>query len=166
MYKVIVNDKAPISIHFKDGAAFLNDKNADIDMQHVGNNLFHILQNNQSYNAEIISVNADEKILSVRINNNVYSVSVKDRFDILLQQMGMNSASAKKANDLKAPMPGLVFKINVTEGQVVKKGDNLMILEAMKMENILKAAGDGIIKSIKVNLKDAVEKGQLLMQIE
>jgi biotin carboxyl carrier protein len=166
MYKVSVNDKAPISIHFNDGAAFLNDKNAAIDMQHIGNNQFHILQNSQSYNAEIISVNADEKILTVRINNNVYGVSVKDRFDILLQQMGMNNTSAKKANDLKAPMPGLVFKINVTEGQVVKKGDNLMILEAMKMENILKAAGDGTIKSIKVNLKDAVEKGQLLMQIE
>lgn len=166
MYKVSVNDNAPISIQFNDGAAFLNDKNANIDMQHIGHHQFSILQNNQSYNAEIISVNAEEKTLSIRVNNNIYNVNVKDRFDILLQQMGMGDTASKKANDLKAPMPGLVLKINVTEGQEIKKGDSLLILEAMKMENILKAAGDGIVKAIKVNVKDAVEKGQLLIQIQ
>jgi biotin carboxyl carrier protein len=166
MYQVNINDQAAIKIEFKDGNAFLNDEKIVLDIQNTGINSFHILQNNQSYNAEIVSVNAEEKTVSVRVNNNIYQIVIKDRFDILLQQMGMNNASAKKANDLKAPMPGLVFKINVTEGQAVKKGDSLMILEAMKMENILKAAGDGIVKSIKINLKEAVEKGQLLMQIE
>ena len=93
-------------------------------------------------------------------------MNVKDRFDILLAQMGMTNATATKANDLKAPMPGLVLKINVAEGQAVKKGDSLLILEAMKMENVLKAAGDGVVKTIKVKTKDAVEKGQLLIQIQ
>jgi biotin carboxyl carrier protein len=166
MYQVNINDQAAIKIEFKDGNAFLNDDKIVLDIQNTGINSFHILQNNQSYNAEIVSVNVEEKTVAVRVNNNIYQIIIKDRFDILLQQMGMNNASAKKANDLKAPMPGLVFKINVTEGQSVKKGDSLMILEAMKMENILKAAGDGIVKSIKINLKEAVEKGQLLMQIE
>jgi biotin carboxyl carrier protein len=166
MYKVSVNDKMPISIHFNDGAAFLDNQNANADVQNIGNNSFSILQNNKSYNAEILNINAEEKTLSIRVNNNIYSVNVKDRFDILLQQMGMGDASVKKANDLKAPMPGLVLKINVIEGQAIKKGDSLLILEAMKMENILKAASDGVVKAIKVNIKDAVEKGQLLIQIQ
>jgi biotin carboxyl carrier protein len=166
MYKVSVNEQTPIQIHFNEGEPFFNNENAKIDLQKTGYNAFNILQNNKSYNAEIVSINAEEKILTIRVNNNIYSVSVKDRFDILLQQMGMGDAAIKKANDLKAPMPGLVLKINVTEGQAIKKGDSLLILEAMKMENILKAAGDGIIKSIKINIKDTVEKGQLLIQIQ
>ena len=104
--------------------------------------------------------------MQVRINNNIYSVQVKNRMDILLSQMGMSSASSQKANDLKAPMPGLVLKINVAEGQAIKKGESLLILEAMKMENVLKAAGDGVVKSIKVNEKSVVDKGQLLIQIQ
>ncbi|MFM2224310.1 MAG: hypothetical protein RJA07_512 [Bacteroidota bacterium] len=165
MYKVSINEQAPIHIHFNEGVAFLNNENANIDVQKTGNNTFNILQNNTSFNAEIVTINTEEKTLTIRVNNNIYNVNVKDRFDILLQQMGMGDAAAKKPNDLKAPMPGLVLKINVTEGQAIKKGDNLLILEAMKMENILKAASDGIVKSIKVNIKDAVEKGQLLIQI-
>jgi biotin carboxyl carrier protein len=166
MYKVSVNDKTPISIHFNDGAAFLDKQNANIDILNTGHNCFSILQNNKSYNAEIVSHNAEEKTLTIRVNNNIYSVNVKDRFDILLQQMGMGDASVKKANDLKAPMPGMVLKINVSEGEAVKKGDSLLVLEAMKMENNLKAASDGVVKMIKVNIKDTVNKGQLLIQIQ
>ncbi len=166
MYQVNINEQKPISIEFKDDATFVNGQKTDWDLIKTGENLFHVLQNNLSYNAEIISANAEEKSLSIRINNNIYQVSVKDRFDILLAQMGMNSASATKVNDLKAPMPGLVLKINVSEGQAIKKGESLLILEAMKMENVLKAASDGLIKAIKVKQGNTVEKGQLLIQIQ
>jgi biotin carboxyl carrier protein len=132
----------------------------------TNSNQFHILQNNKSYNAEIVSINLEEKILQIRVNENVYQVQVKNRMDLLLSKMGMTNAASQKANDLKAPMPGLVLKINVEEGQVVKKGDSLLILEAMKMENVLKAAGDGVVKAIKVKQRDAVEKGQLLIQMQ
>ena len=132
----------------------------------TGNSSFHVLQNNKSYNVEIVAVNAEEKTLQIRINNNLYQAQVKNSMDILLSQMGMSSAVSQKANDLKAPMPGLVLKINVAEGDVVKKGESLLILEAMKMENVLKAAGDGVVKAIKIKEKSTVEKGQLLIQIQ
>ncbi len=166
MYQVSINEQKPISIEFKDDATFVNGQKTDWDLIKTGENLFHVLQNNLSYNAEIISANHEEKSLMVRVNNQIYEVKVKDRFDILLGQMGMNSGSAQKVNDLKAPMPGLVLKINVSEGQAIKKGESLLILEAMKMENVLKAASDGIIKSIKVKQGSTVEKGQLLIQIQ
>jgi biotin carboxyl carrier protein len=63
-------------------------------------------------------------------------------------------------------MPGLVISILVEEGQEVQKGDSLLILEAMKMENVIKAAGKGVVKSIKVQQKNAVEKNQILIEME
>jgi biotin carboxyl carrier protein len=60
-------------------------------------------------------------------------------------------------------MPGLVLKVLVEEGKEFKKGDNLLILEAMKMENILKAPADGKVKSIKIKPGDKVEKNEILL---
>ena len=78
--------------------------------------------------------------------------------------MGMSNATATKVNELKAPMPGLIVDIRVQPGQAVQKGDPLLVLEAMKMENILKAPTDGTVGSIKVTLRDNVQKGQVLVQ--
>ena len=61
-------------------------------------------------------------------------------------------------------MPGMVLNILVTEGQDIKKGDPLIVLEAMKMENVLKSPTDGIVKKINVNKGIAVEKNQVLIQ--
>jgi biotin carboxyl carrier protein len=77
----------------------------------------------------------------------------------------MDAGSAQKVGDLKAPMPGLVVDIPVKEGDVVKKGDTLVILEAMKMENALKAVGDAVVKKINVKKGQAVDKNTLLVQM-
>ena len=86
------------------------------------------------------------------------------RFDLLLERLGMSNAAVAKVNELKAPMPGLIVDIRVQPGQAVLKGDPLLVLEAMKMENILKAPADGTVSSIKVTLRDNVQKGQVLVQ--
>ena len=75
----------------------------------------------------------------------------------------MGNATASKVNELKAPMPGLIVAIRVQPGQVVQKGDPLLVLEAMKMENILKAPADAVVKAIRVGLRDNVQKGQVLI---
>ena len=80
--------------------------------------------------------------------------------------MGMDLKANAKAEPVKAPMPGMVLKILVTPGQQVNKGDALIILEAMKMENLLKAAAAGTVKAIKATEKTAVEKGAILIEME
>ncbi len=76
----------------------------------------------------------------------------------------MNQAVSHKINrELKAPMPGLVVSIEVQPAQKIKKGDGLVIIEAMKMENEIKAPFDCSIKEIKVQERQAVEKGQVLV---
>ena len=67
---------------------------------------------------------------------------------------------------LRAPMPGLVVKIEAEEGQEVVRGQGLVIVEAMKMENELKAEGDGQISKILVEPGQAVDKDQILVEFE
>jgi biotin carboxyl carrier protein len=91
-------------------------------------------------------------------------VQLKDRFDQLLEQMGMSGAASAKINDIKAPMPGLIVGVSVQPGDVVKKGDAVLILEAMKMENLIKSPGEGTIRAIRVAKGDRVEKNQVLIE--
>lgn len=107
---------------------------------------------------------AEDKKLFVKINNSPYTLDIKDKYDELLHNLGLDNLASKKVNDIKAPMPGMVLNILVAEGQEVKKGDALIVLEAMKMENILKSPTDGTIKKIAIKKGVAVEKNQILIQ--
>lgn len=78
----------------------------------------------------------------------------------------LTGAGGKKAGAgaLKAPMPGLVVRVQVEPGQSVAAGAPVIVLEAMKMENQLKAAAPGVVAAIKVQPGEAVEKGQILVE--
>jgi biotin carboxyl carrier protein len=135
----------------------------DADIQQLQPSIFHILNDLKSYNAEIVSFNKETKIAEIKVNGTIYTVEAKDQFDILLDQLGLSALNTARVSEIKAPMPGLVLKLFVTEGAEVKKGDNLFILEAMKMENIIKSPADVIVKYVKIRPGDKVEKGQVLL---
>lgn len=140
------------------------DNNANIDVKVLDEQHLHIIYNYKSYNATLISFNKEEKKITVRINGNEYEVTLKNDTDLLLEKLGMNSGNQQKINNLKAPMPGLIINIPAKEGEHIKKGEPLIILEAMKMENVIKAPADVTVKKIRVNQKQAVEKGMILME--
>jgi acetyl/propionyl-CoA carboxylase alpha subunit len=130
----------------------------------LGGGHYHVLHQGKSYNAELLSADYEAKTFVLRLNGQRIELQAKDRFDQLLDRMGLSSATAAKVNELKAPMPGLIVDIRVQPGQTVQKGDPLLVLEAMKMENILKAPTDGVVGSIRVDLRANVTKGQVLVQ--
>lgn len=134
------------------------------DLAVLGDGHYHVLYEGRSYKAELVEVDYTAKTLVLKINGQRLELQAKDRFDLLLEKMGMSDAAAVKINELKAPMPGLIVDIRVQPGQTVQKGDPLLVLEAMKMENILKAPTDGRVGSIRVTLRDNVQKGQVLVQ--
>ncbi|MBJ6108526.1 biotin/lipoyl-binding protein [Hymenobacter sp. BT523] len=134
------------------------------DLADLGEGRFHVLHEGRSYNAEVVSVDFAAKNIVLKLNGQRVELNAKDRFDLLLERLGMSNAAAAKVNELKAPMPGLIVDIRVAPGQAVQKGDPLLVLEAMKMENILKAPADGTVSTIKVTLRDNVQKGQVLVQ--
>ncbi len=142
----------------------LNDKEVSGSFIKINDYQYHFIHNNNSYNVEVIKINHDDKAMVVKINSVRYTLSLKDKFDELLKNLGLDNLTAKKVSDVKAPMPGMVLSILVKEGDEVKKGDTLLILEAMKMENSLKAAADGLVKKIVAVKGTAVEKNQVLIQ--
>lgn len=168
MYKVSINGKSALKTEITAKGdvltGTLNDKSTEASIIPTGTGEFHLLHNNQSYNFLIIKADFAEKKLVVKVNGKKFNVEVKDKFDELLHTLGMDNVASKKVNDIKAPMPGMVLNILVGEGQAVKKGDSLLVLEAMKMENILKSPADGIIKKVVATKGTAVEKNQLLIQ--
>lgn len=134
------------------------------DSVKIADGYFHILYENKSYRAEVVSIDKAAKRFTIKINGRNYTVDLKEKFDLLLEKMGMNNVAAGKLNHIKAPMPGLIIELKVKVGDIVKPGDQLLILEAMKMENILKSQGEGAVKNVKVKKGDTVEKGQILVE--
>lgn len=145
-------------------AVTLNNEPFTWDIADLGSGRFHILYEGRSFNAEIVEVDYGTKNFVLKLNGQRVQLQAKDRFDLLLERLGLANAADTKVNELKAPMPGLIVDIRVQPGQLVQKGDPLLVLEAMKMENILKAPADGIVSGLKVSLRDNVQKGQVLVQ--
>ncbi|MGO1750883.1 MAG: acetyl-CoA carboxylase biotin carboxyl carrier protein subunit [Psychroflexus sp.] len=136
-----------------------------LDVQESKNKL-HILQNNESVQSEILKSDFLNKKYNIKINANTYVVSIKNDLDLLIKEMGLSLAASQVVNDIKAPMPGLILDINVSEGDEVSEGDQLLVLEAMKMENAITAPRNAVIKSISVNKSETVTKNQLLIEME
>ena len=165
MYKVKVNDDKEREIILDKNNFTINGADGSWDKISIAKNRFHILKDNRSYLCDIISTDFEKKTFEIKVNGHLYKIELKDRFYELLQRMGMGDAGKSKVNNIKAPMPGLVLSIMVKEGQEIKQGDSVLILEAMKMENVIKSQGNGTVKAIKVKTKDAVEKGQVLVEL-
>lgn len=146
------------------GAITLNGQPFEWDLTPLGNNRYHLLYQDRSYSAELMEADYATKTVVLKLNGQRLELQAKDRFDLLLDKLGMSTAASTKVNELKAPMPGLIVDIRVAVGQTVQKGEPLLVLEAMKMENILKAPGEGTVAAIKVALRDNVTKGQVLIQ--
>ncbi|CAN5239333.1 hypothetical protein BH09BAC6_BH09BAC6_05680 [soil metagenome] len=163
MYKIKVNDKYNFGIDKKGGELLINDIEVSADVKQLNDTAWHVINDLRSYNAEVVSFNREEKTAEIKVNNNLYTLSAKDQFDVLLDKLGLSTLSTAKVSEIKAPMPGMVLKVFVSEGLEVKKGDNLFILEAMKMENIIKSPADVVVKTVKIKPGDKVEKGQVLL---
>jgi len=168
MYTVnIAEQEFQISIDKKEkNKGEINGKSFVLDVHKSKEGSYHVLHNNKSYNIEVVEFDKENNSVTLNINGQNYTSKVNTEIDMLLKKLGMDNLTSKKVNELKAPMPGLVFKILVDVGQEVNEGDNLMILEAMKMENNLKSPTTGKIVEIKVDEGNAVEKNQILIVFE
>ena len=126
---------------------------------------FHMIRNHRSVNAKLISEEIEKKKLVIEVDGEIFHIEINNELDQMLEQMGFNTTAAQQIKDIKAPMPGLVLEISVTDGQEVKQGDRLIILEAMKMENSIMIHCDASIKKIHVTAGQAVDKGQVLVEL-
>ncbi len=144
-------------------AVSLNGVKKESRLVQLSERFYHFIYEGKVFRVE--SVKTDDGF-NFKINGELVSVEVKDELQLMLDKMGGSAKKKVASGDIKAPMPGLVVKLSVAVGERVKKGQGLLILEAMKMQNEIKSPTDGVVKEIKVSEKQAVEKKHLLMKLE
>ena len=125
------------------------------------------------YGVHIKSI--DENIAQIEVNGTPYEVELEReekasktpklvRKVIPRNEEKIEKKEGGSASPLKAPLPGKIMKINVSKGDIVKKGDVVLVMEAMKMENNVIATKDGVIEVIKVQPGDSVLEGDVLIE--
>ena len=131
--------------------------------------------NGNDYTVDVISV--EDNIAEVEVNGTPFQVELSKEIKTPKTPKLVRAAVSPKIEakpvtaktglrKIEAPLPGLISQIKVAEGDAVKKGDTLLYLEAMKMENSILAESDGVVKSIKVKVGDTVLQGDMLAEIE
>ncbi|MCS6980946.1 MAG: acetyl-CoA carboxylase biotin carboxyl carrier protein subunit [Flavobacteriales bacterium] len=101
---------------------------------------------------------------TLRVGSRRVFVEVRDVLDEVSLRSGAVRTGIRKAVTIRSPMPGLIMQIMVQPGQSVRRGDGLLVLEAMKMENMLRAPSDGIVDTVLCQAGQSVEKGQELLR--
>ncbi|HER39807.1 MAG TPA: acetyl-CoA carboxylase biotin carboxyl carrier protein subunit [Salinimicrobium catena] len=157
-FKVVVNGE--MEFHFT------KEQIESLDIQKTSTSGFHVLKDHRSFKTQLDHSDFLKKSYSLKINSHSYDIRIFNELDLLIEDMGLSLASANVVNDIKAPMPGLILDVQVKEGEEVKEGDYLLVLEAMKMENTLTAPRDGVVKSVSVKKGQTVDKNQLLIEME
>lgn len=140
-----------------------NQPASEVKITALGGREYLLEKAGRNYQAFLVSEDVLEKTSTWWIDGFTYEVQSLSEMDEKLEAMGVGARPASGIETLKAPMPGMVLSIPVQEGQNVKKGDTLVILEAMKMENALKAPHDAVVGTIQAEAGKAVEKGAVLL---
>jgi biotin carboxyl carrier protein len=135
----------------------------EVDFLQVGDQpVYSLLLDGVSYDALVYP---DEDQWQVTFQGEMYIALVEDEREKRLRAtMGMG-VSEQQEFFLKAPMPGLVVAVPVVNGQPVEKGDVLLVLESMKMQNELRAPRNGTVNRIRVKAGDRVEKKETLLSV-
>ncbi len=127
---------------------------------------------------DVLIKDFDQNIGHLEVNGTSYEVEIHKEVkatktpqlvrEAVVSKPGEGTINKKTAGAylVKAPLPGSIFKLNIEVGDAVKKGDVLLIMEAMKMENNIMSEKDGVVKSIKVKIGDAVLQDDVLLELE
>lgn len=150
-------------IEIGEGEVYVDGNCYEIDFQELPEaGMVSLIINNRSLEAVVEPVDEGTAVL---IQGELYEVQVQDeRAYRLAQARGAPKAASGDAA-MKSPMPGMIVAVSVQVGDLLKKGDKVVILESMKMENELRAPRDGVVTAVHIAAGASVEKGQLLAVI-
>jgi len=140
----------------------LNGKSYNVDARRTAGSTYSILINNRAYEADLQPGDVGE--LRFMIRGEVFHIHAIDERRKLLRAAAAREAGG--SGEVSTPMPGKVARILTSLGNEVKRGDGVITVEAMKMENEMASPVDGVVKEIHVSEGDTVEGGALLVTIE
>jgi len=163
-YITTVEDKQYTVEIIDDKHISVNGKVYNIDFENVsGQPVYSLIVDGRSHEAYVRESDDEWQVL---LRGRLYPARVEDEREKRLRAAAGGGVAETGEFNLKAPMPGLVVAVPVSEGQDVKKGDVLLILESMKMQNELKAPRDGKVSRIKVKVGESVEQKQALLSVQ
>ena len=162
-YITTVGDKQFLVEILDDRHVSVDGKVYEVDFESVsGQPVYSLIVDGKSHESYVAQV---DDIWQVLMRGRLYPVTVEDEREKRLRAAAGGGVAETGEFHLKAPMPGLVVTIPVAEGQEVKKGQVLLILESMKMQNELKSPRDGKVNRIKVKAGESVEQRQTLLSV-
>jgi biotin carboxyl carrier protein len=141
----------------------LDNEVLGVDMVPVAAEVYSLLVDGRSHE---IQVRGNGGNYQVFYGSRHYDVTVEGERARLMRSLTATAQSQEKTREIKAPMPGLVVKVEVREGEEVKPGDGLVVVEAMKMENEIRAHRKGVIRNIFIKEGMTVDQGQTLVVME
>ena len=167
LYATINDGKVPVELERSTPSApWVSKGVAKPDLVKTGPGQFSLVHNGRSFRVLVLKEDRENNAVRLRIGAHTYTVMLEDEQHHLMQVLGFDKSVTTAVREIKAPMPGLVLKLMVKEGDAVKKNDPVLILEAMKMENVIKSPGDALVKRVHTKERNAVEKGELLLSFE
>jgi biotin carboxyl carrier protein len=163
-YVTTIGERQYVVELLRDNKVSVDGQVYSVDFEAVtGQQLVSLVVDGHSFDCHVYH---DEDRWHVLMRGRLYSAEVVDEREMRLRAAAGQAQDESGPFILKAPMPGLVVKVPVKPGDQVAKGDVLVILESMKMQNELKAPRDGIISTVDVNTGDSVEQKQALISLE
>ncbi len=146
-----------------DGHILLDGRPYEVDFHAISDQpVYSLLLDGRSYEAYVYPV---EKEWQVLLHGSLYLARVEEEREKRLRAVSGGEFSSTAEFHLKAPMPGLIVAVIVDEGQKVNKGDVLVVLESMKMQNELKSPRDGVVARLRIRPGDSVEQHQTLLSV-
>lgn len=146
-----------------EGEILADGARLEVDFQSVADEpVYSMLLNGESFEA---NVSSGEMAVEVLLRGELFLIDVEDERQRRLRETAGAAVQQEGDFNLKAPMPGLVVSVPVEDGQSVAKGDHLIILESMKMQNELKAPKDGKVSRLRVASGDSVDQNQVLLTL-
>lgn len=127
---------------------------------------FTISYKGEKYHGEILEEKLEDRKLRVKINHREFLIEKEGPLDALIAELGLDKVKVRKLKQLQSPMPGRIVSVAVQVGDSIEVGQELLTLEAMKMENVLKSEGVGVVSEIKIAANDVVDKGAVLISFE
>jgi pyruvate carboxylase subunit B len=148
-----------------EGAVTIDGHEVRQELVALGNGRHLLRLGEKTYEVEVAPSREHEGALTVYVNNRAHVVELDNETTMLLKKLEAGQPTRTHAAVLRAPMPGKISKLLVSQGELVEAGQGLIILEAMKMENELRSPAAGIVKAVRVAEGAAVEKNALLLEL-
>lgn len=159
-----INKDQSVSLDVTKSKTVIEEKEIKYQLLQKKEDEYQLLTNNKSYEIKILSV--EKQSVWMLIDDHEVRVETKNELDLMMSKLGITGGSADLNQEVLAPMPGTILDIMVSPGEQIKKGEALLVLNAMKMENVIKATRNAEINEIKISTGENVIKNQILISFK